>query len=33
LPAVEGETGAVPLRTYQEVMRYVSDFRWRVLEG
>lgn len=33
LPAVKGETGEVPLRTYREIMRYVSDFRWRVKEG
>jgi hypothetical protein len=33
LPAGGGDGGEVPLRTYQEIMRYVSDFRWRVLEG
>jgi hypothetical protein len=33
LPTAGGDVTDVPLRTYQEVMRYVSDFRWRALEG
>jgi len=33
LPTSDTEVGGVPLRTYREIMRYVSDFRWRVLEG